>query len=121
MALHNHLGKEGEEAAVRFLEGKGYVIRHRNWRSGHKELDIVAVDGDTLVVAEVKTRRDTDYGTPETAVDNRKIRRIVSSTDAYLRCFEVDLPVRFNIVSVVGTEPPFHITHIEDAFLPPIW
>ena len=106
---------------MRFLEQKGYTIRHRNWRSGHKELDIVATDGHTLVVAEVKTRRDENFGTPEAAVDNRKIRRIVASTDAYLRLFEIDLPVRFDIVSVVGNEPPFRIEHIENAFLPPIW
>lgn len=121
MASHNRLGQEGEAAAACFLEQKGYVIRHRNWRSGHKELDIVATDGHTLVVAEVKTRCDDRFGDPEAAVDNRKIRRIVASTDAYLRLFEIDLPVRFDIVSVVGSEPPFRIEHIEEAFLPPIW
>ena len=121
MASHNRLGQEGEAAAACFLEGKGYVVRHRNWRSGHKELDIVAVDRDTLVVVEVKTRRDNRIGEPFTAVDHRKIRRIVASTDAYLRLFKIDLPVRFDIVAVTGSEPPFHIEHIEDAFLPPIW
>ena len=81
----------------------------------------MATDGHTLVVAEVKTRCDDRFGDPEAAVDNRKIRRIVASTDAYLRLFEIDLPVRFDIVSVVGSEPPFRIEHIEEAFLPPIW
>ena len=50
MAIHNELGKEGEEAAVQFLMNKGYEIRHRNWRCGKKELDIVAVQDRKSVV-----------------------------------------------------------------------
>ena len=42
MASHNELGKEGENAAVKYLLEKGYEIRHRNWHSGHRDLDIVA-------------------------------------------------------------------------------
>ncbi len=121
MAEHNELGKEGEEAAVAFLEGKGYLIRHRNWRSGRKELDIVAEHSGELVVVEVKTRRSNDYGNPEDAVTITKIRRIVASTDAYLRKFAIDLPVRFDIITITGREAPFRIEHIEEAFFPPIW
>ena len=43
MAKHNELGKAGEDAAVAYLESQDYLIRHRNWRRGHLELDIVAV------------------------------------------------------------------------------
>ena len=95
MASHNELGKEGENAAVKYLLEKGYEIRHRNWHSGHRQ--------------------------PEDAVDRRKIRSIVASTDAYVRKFAIDLPVRFDIITVVGNRPPFHIAHIEDAFFPPVW
>lgn len=42
MAKHNELGKEGETEAAEYLISKGYTIRHRNWRSGKRELDIVA-------------------------------------------------------------------------------
>ena len=49
------------------------------------------------------------------------IRRIVSSTDAYIRKFAIDLPVRFDIITLVGQEAPFEIEHIEEAFYPPIW
>ena len=75
MAEHNIFGKEGEEAAVGYLEKQGYIIRHRNWRRGHLELDIVAFKDDELIVAEVKTRRNTDFALPEAAVDKRKIRK----------------------------------------------
>ena len=85
MAAHNELGKEGELLAANHLQSEGYVIRHRNWRCGHKELDIVAEKDGTLVFVEVKTRKDVLFGLPEDAVTNGKIRRIVSSADAYLR------------------------------------
>ena len=50
------IGKNGEDLAVEYLVNKGYKILERNWRSGHKEIDIIAMDGDTLVVVEVKCR-----------------------------------------------------------------
>ncbi|MBP3678900.1 MAG: YraN family protein [Bacteroidaceae bacterium] len=123
MATHNVLGKEGEEEAVQCLLQKGYTILHRNWRAGKKELDIVAMDNQqkTLVVVEVKTRKNRLFGEPEEAINDTKIRRIVSSTDTYLRKFAIDLPVRFDIIAIVGEKPPFQIEHLEDAFYSPIW
>lgn len=121
MAEHNLLGRSGEEAAVDFLAAKGYVILHRNWRSGRKELDIVARQGGEVVVVEVKTRRNADFAAPEDAVGPLKIRRIVAATDVYLKRYGIDNPVRFDILTVVGERPPFRIEHIEDAFLPPVW
>jgi len=121
MAAHNDFGKEGEEEAADFLMKQGYRIRHRNWRSGRKELDIVAEHKGELVIVEVKTRRDKRFGQPEEAVCEQKIRRIVASTDAYLRKFAIDAPVRFDIITLVGTEKPLAIEHIENAFYPPIW
>ena len=94
---------------------------HRNWHSGRKELDIVARDGDEIVFVEVKTRRNTNFGQPEDAIDNRKMRHILTSADAYIRKYRVDLPIRFDIITVVGTEPPYEIEHIMEAFLPPLW
>lgn len=72
MAAHNELGKEGELLAANHLQSEGYVIRHRNWRCGHKELDIVAEKDGTLVFVEVKTRKDVLFGLPEDAVTNGK-------------------------------------------------
>lgn len=121
MAEHLDRGKKGEDEAAEYLRSKGYDIIHRNWRSGHKELDIVARCGNELVVIEVKTRSHTVFGQPEDAVDWRKIRRIVSSADAYVRKFSIDLPVRFDIITLVGSSSPYKIEHIEDAFFPPRW
>lgn len=121
MAEHNELGKKGEDEAVAYLQDRGYTIIHRNWHSGKRELDIVAEKDRELIIAEVKTRRNERYGLPEDAVTNQKIRSIVASTDAYLKKFQIDLPVRFDIITVVGTKPPYHIEHIKEAFFPPIW
>lgn len=121
MAEHNDLGKEGENEAARYLTEKGYYIRHRNWRRGKNELDIVAEKDRLLIFIEVKTRRNETYGHAEDAVNNRKIRTLVSLADSYIKLYGIDLPARFDIITVIGEKPPFHIEHIEDAFLPPIW
>ena len=56
MAIHNILGKAGEDAAAKYLEQNGYTIRDRNWRKNHLELDIVADKDKELIIVEVKTR-----------------------------------------------------------------
>ena len=112
MAAHNTLGQSGENAAAAYLERNGYVIRHRNWRQHHLELDIVSAWEGTLVVVEVKTR---------STVDGKKIRHIVRATDAYLRQYCLDCPVRFDIITAVGSDGKFHIEHIKDAFQSPLF
>lgn len=121
MAIHNELGKEGEQEALRYLEKQGYRIRHHNWRSGRKELDIVAEDQNELVIIEVKTRRNNQFGNPEGSINEKKIRRIVASADAYVRKFAIDIHVRFDIISLTGEKTPWEIEHIKDAFYPPVW
>ena len=121
MAKHNDLGKAGENAAVAYLEQKGYLIRNRNWRKGHFELDIVAAKDNELIVIEVKTRSNTLFAEPEDAVDLPKIRRTVRAADAYIRLFQIDSPVRFDIITIVGDEINFKVEHIEEAFYPPLY
>jgi putative endonuclease len=120
MAEHNELGKDGESAAVAYLKANGYEILHTNWRKGSCELDIVAKTDDELVIVEVKTRSEGSITDPEDAVTNSKIRNIVSAADVYIKSFDIDLPARFDIISVIGKSPDFEIDHIEDAFYPPV-
>ena len=54
MAWHNKLGEYGEEKVNRYLLDMGYTVLERNWRVGHRELDFVCLDGEVLVVVEVK-------------------------------------------------------------------
>lgn len=121
MAAHNTLGKAGEEAAVAYLEKKGYFVRDRNWRKGHLEIDIIATNGKELIFVEVKTRKNTDYQEPQDAVDWKKIRHIVNAADSYIKLNRIDIPIRFDIVTVVGENNQFQIEHIEEAFYPPLF
>jgi len=114
------IGREGEEAARTFLQSKGYSILHSNWHFHHYELDIVAIDNEMLVVVEVKTRADDYLVAPDEAVDRKKMRRIISAADAYVRYFKIDIPVRFDIVTIVNSREGYKLDHYEDAFLPGI-
>ncbi len=69
------LGKYGEDLAARRLVDAGFSLLDRNWRCRDGEIDIVARDGDVLVVCEVKTRRDVGFGTPLEAVTPAKAGR----------------------------------------------
>ena len=78
MTMHpkDVLGRDGEQAAVTYLEGCGFRILDRNWRCADGEIDIVAVERHTFVVCEVKTRSGTRFGTPLEAVGNAKRKRL---------------------------------------------
>ncbi len=121
MAEHNEFGKSGEDFAVEYLQEKGYAILNRNWRSGHKEIDIVAQWEDYMVFVEVKTRRNRTYGRPSDSVTEPKMRRLALAADAYVRCYRIDMPVRFDILTVEGVFPHVSVQHIEDAFRSPVW
>lgn len=121
MTAPNILGKAGENAAAAYLEEKGYRILDRNWRKNRLELDIVAMKEEILVFVEVKTRRNTDYREPHEAVDWKKIRHIVVAADAYIKQHDINAPIRFDIIDVVGAVGHFTITHIEEAFDSPLF
>lgn len=119
MAEQNELGKDGEARARDYLIRQGYTIMHTNWHWHHYELDIVAVKDGELVVVEVKTRSFDYLISPEDAVDNKKIRRIVAAADAYVRYFNLELPVRFDIITLIKRKDSYQIEHIDDAFYAP--
>lgn len=112
------LGRQGEEAAARYLMFHDYSILERNWMAGHLEVDIIAQKRGLLVFVEVKTLAREGGIVPENRVDDVKRERLVRAARAYLAINDLDQQVRFDIVSVTGTEPPFDIRHIENAFAP---
>jgi putative endonuclease len=120
MAKHNDFGAHGEDIAIDYLRRKGYTILDRNWRSGHKEIDIVARHDDTVVFVEVKARANTFYGNPEDAVTRRKMHLLVLAADAYLRYNAIDMEVRFDVITITGTVDKPFIRHYERAFRPGI-
>lgn len=111
-------GARGEDLAHRFLQKLGYMVVARNWRAedGSGELDLVAWDGPTLVVVEVKARSSADFGQPEEAVDTEKQAHVIRTANRYMR--EAEVPraqVRFDIVSILLADKPA-ILHIRNAF-----
>lgn len=79
------LGRRGEELAARHLAAKGYEIVARNWRCQAGELDLVARDGECLVMVEVRTRRGEEMGSPEESLTAAKQARLVALGEAYVQ------------------------------------
>ena len=109
MAAKDDGGRRGEQLAAELLTQEGYVLLARNWRGLDGELDLVALDGTTLVAIEVKTRSGTLFGHPAEAVTPRKIARLRRLTGQWLTEHGRDLRHRFREVRidvVAVTLPP---------------
>ena len=119
MAAHNDLGALGEQFALEYLLEKNYQILETKWVCGHKEVDIIAKDGDTIVFVEVKTRHDKCLVDPEITVDIYKQRHLIWAANNYVNRYQYDLEVRFDIIAiVVNSNNEKKIEHIIDAFYP---
>jgi len=118
MADHNELGIKGEELAEKYLRDSGYEILERNWRFGKDEIDIIALDGDFLVIAEVKTRRTNYFGEPEEFVTRQKQRFLIRAANAYIDKKDIDFETRFDILSVLFAGKKYTVKQIKDAFYP---
>ena len=123
MAEHNDLGKWGEDVALAYLLDQGYRLLDRNWHQGHRDLDLIRQQDDTLVIVEVRPRRNNLFMDPEQTVDALKMLSLSKAANAYIRLHRISLNIRFDIVAITGTpSSDFTINHIEDAFYPPaIW
>lgn len=117
MAIHNELGKKGEQLAVDYLLEKGYKILEKNYRYLKAEVDIIAQQANTLAVVEVKTRSSDVFGNPQDFVNSKKIKLLVSAIDAYVTSRDLDVEVRFDIIAILKEKNKFKIEHLEDAFL----
>jgi len=112
------IGPKGEELAAGYLTGKGYTIRHRNWRSGRTEIDIIAENSRFVVFAEVKTRSADFYIHPAEAVNVPKQRTIIYAASNYIDTFSVSKEARFDIITVIMNESGYEIDHVEGAYYP---
>ena len=121
MAIHNLIGEAGEKEAIAYLIQQGYTILHTNWKYRRYEIDIIAQSTDELIIVEVKTRSAGFLVSPLEAVTNAKIKRIVSATEAFVLRANIDLSIRFDIISVVKTTAGYTIEHVKNAFYSPIW
>ncbi|MCK5822177.1 MAG: YraN family protein [Bacteroidales bacterium] len=116
---HLCLGEGGEELATDYLRDKGYIILENNWRVQHKELDIIAVDGNELVAVEVKTRTEPILDNPIMSINRKKQRNLISAAHAYVRIKQISLDVRFDVIWIrMDISGRASIEHIKDAFIP---
>lgn len=114
------LGTRGEDLAHRYLQRNGYTVVARNYRppNGHREVDLIARHGRTLVIVEVKTRRREEFLPVERAVDKEKRHNLTRAAMSYARRAHIPWDfVRFDIVTVI-LEPRPLLRHTPDAFHP---
>jgi putative endonuclease len=115
---NDELGRRGEDLASEYLSGIGLVVLSRNWRCRGGEVDLVATDGERLIVCEVKTRSGTGYGEPAEGVTPAKAARIRRVAAAWLRSHRVGwCEIRFDVLAVLcPPSGPVTVEHLRGAF-----
>jgi len=113
------LGERGEDAAAAYLERSGVTIVERNWRCSQGEVDIVGLEGQTVVLCEVKTRRTRAKGDPEEAITPAKRRRYSRLAQAYLQDSGLEgVAIRFDVIALlVLAEDRALLRHHRAAFV----
>ncbi len=102
MRAKDAVGRHGEDVATRHVQDAGWRVLDRNWRGADGELDIVAMDGPTLVTVEVKTRSGTGFGHPAEAVTPRKVARLRRLTAQWVAAHDVrPRSIRIDVIAVV--------------------
>lgn len=115
--MNQQLGKAGEDLAVEFLQGKGYKVLKRNFRTVYGEIDIICEFSGGLVLVEVKTRRSHRFGLPQEAITPAKIRHLKKAAYLFLEsCSKPFRFVRFDVIAITLLNGQNHIEHIESAF-----
>jgi putative endonuclease len=120
LATTRKTGDIAEDLARKHILKEGYRILDTNWRFGHLELDIVALDNNQLVVIEVKSRTGERFEHPSEAVTAAKINRIVEATEAYILLKNIELETRFDVITVVFAGWEVELEHFKDAFYPTV-
>lgn len=116
MNTNRKTGEKGEQLAFQYLQEKGFVIEERNWRSGHKEIDIICRQGDFYIFVEVKTRTSLKQGMPEESISANKINSVTEAARIFLYD-KTYKDIRFDVISVILKKEGGHeILHIQDAF-----
>lgn len=115
------LGNRGELAAERFLLRKGMVIIERGYQDKFGEIDLIAVDGKTVVFVEVKTRTSDQAGEPADAVDDTKQQHLTKTAQGYMKWHRLtECRARFDVIGIIwptSSQRP-NIVHYENAFEP---
>ncbi len=117
----HRLGRRAEWAALLLLVAKGYRPRHRRWRGGGGELDLVMQQHGEIVFVEVKARSSDQFGGAVAAIDGHKKKTLIRASSAYLSRFGLwEKPCRFDVVTFErkGGLVPWSVRHYRNAFQP---
>lgn len=110
------LGTWGEDTAARYLKAHGYKIIERNFSCRIGELDIIAMDGNTIVFAEVKTRKNLKYGLPCESITETKKRHILRTAKYYLMIRGIEnRDLRVDVLEVLIKDGTSFVHHIVNA------
>ncbi len=116
MSTAAQAGAAGEERACAFLQKRGLRIVARNYRQRCGEIDLVALDGKTLVFVEVKQRATGAFGGPLAAVTPSKQHKIARTAERFIQEKRPKFDsIRFDVICLLGAE----VTHLPNAFIPP--
>ena len=119
-AATQRFGERGERVAERWLRRRGWRILDRRWRSGRRDLDLVAAQGDVVAFVEVKARRRNEFGGPVEAVGWRKQRELRRSADCWIDRHGAPGQVyRFDVIGVWMAPDQVRVRHVTDAFANP--
>ena len=116
MAQHNEFGKKGEQMAAALLSENGYTILEKNYRFKKAEIDIIALKENILAVVEVKSRSSDVVINPKDAITAKKIKLLTLAANEYVIANDLDVEVRFDIISILKEKENYKTEHIEDAF-----
>jgi len=109
------LGNKGETIASGYLKEIGYKILEKNFRTRDGEIDLIAQDSEEIVFIEVKTRRNSNFGYPEEAVDEKKVEKMIKVANSWLEAKEkFDNSWRIDIIAIELNIRPPKITHIKN-------
>lgn len=117
MALHNELGRKGEQLALDFFIMRGYEVLFKNWRHGRSEIDIIAVKDNVLHFIEVKTRLTHNYGMPEESIDKKKLRRMIAAGSKFIIHHPEWKRIQFDVLSISIINNEVKYFFIEDVYL----
>jgi len=119
MSVTQDLGRAAEMLAAQYLERRGWTILERNWRAGHKEIDLIAARADVVAFVEVKARRRAGCGHPLDAITRAKRRELQWAARAWIArtALSEEVDYRFDAISVIGDPGGLHqIQHLAGAW-----
>lgn len=112
------LGKRGEELALEYLLSEGLILREKNFRVGHKEIDLIMESERYLHIIEVRTRSDDRVMLPYNSVQLKKQRLIISAARYYVKRYGLCKDVSFDVISIIWNGGRYNLEYLPRAFYP---